>query len=42
MVEKIKNELLLGIDANTTGFVQTLKIDVNSIQITGNANKHIF
>uniref|UniRef100_A0A8C3CHK9 Transmembrane serine protease 15 n=1 Tax=Cairina moschata TaxID=8855 RepID=A0A8C3CHK9_CAIMO len=34
-VEKIKNELLLGIDANTTDLVQTLKIDVNSIQITG-------
>ncbi|XP_050567843.1 LOW QUALITY PROTEIN: enteropeptidase [Cygnus atratus] len=34
MAEKIKDELLLGIDANTTGLVQTLKIDVNSIQIT--------
>uniref|UniRef100_A0A8B9V4S3 Transmembrane serine protease 15 n=1 Tax=Anas zonorhyncha TaxID=75864 RepID=A0A8B9V4S3_9AVES len=33
-VEKIKNELLLGIDANTTDLVQTLKIDMNSIQIT--------
>ncbi|OXB64181.1 hypothetical protein ASZ78_002103 [Callipepla squamata] len=33
-VEKIKNELLSGIDANTTDLSQTLKIDVNSIQIT--------
>ncbi|XP_065597911.1 enteropeptidase isoform X6 [Cyrtonyx montezumae] len=32
--EKIKNELLSGINANTTDLSQTLKIDVNSIQIT--------
>uniref|UniRef100_A0A8C3CHM3 Transmembrane serine protease 15 n=1 Tax=Cairina moschata TaxID=8855 RepID=A0A8C3CHM3_CAIMO len=39
-VEKIKNELLLGIDANTTDLVQTLKIDVNSIQITALSTSH--
>uniref|UniRef100_A0A8V0XNY2 Transmembrane serine protease 15 n=1 Tax=Gallus gallus TaxID=9031 RepID=A0A8V0XNY2_CHICK len=32
--EKIKNELLSGINANATDLSQTLKIDVNSIQIT--------
>lgn len=36
--EIIKNELLSGINANATDLSQTLKIDVNSIQITGNAN----
>uniref|UniRef100_A0A669QZQ2 Enteropeptidase n=1 Tax=Phasianus colchicus TaxID=9054 RepID=A0A669QZQ2_PHACC len=33
--EKIKNELLSGINANATDLSQTLKIDVNSIEITG-------
>ncbi|KAK4830638.1 hypothetical protein QYF61_012481 [Mycteria americana] len=33
-VEKVKNELLLGINTNKTNLTQTLKIDVNSIQIT--------
>ncbi|XP_072708945.1 enteropeptidase [Ciconia boyciana] len=33
-VEKVKNELLLGINTNKTDLTQTLKIDVNSIQIT--------
>ncbi|XP_042722758.1 enteropeptidase [Lagopus leucura] len=32
--EKIKNELLSGINSNATDLSQTLKIDVNSIQIT--------
>uniref|UniRef100_A0A669QT77 Enteropeptidase n=1 Tax=Phasianus colchicus TaxID=9054 RepID=A0A669QT77_PHACC len=32
--EKIKNELLSGINANATDLSQTLKIDVNSIEIT--------
>ena len=36
--EKITNELLSGINTNATDLSQTLKIDVNSIQITGNAN----
>uniref|UniRef100_A0A8C0B3N5 Enteropeptidase n=1 Tax=Buteo japonicus TaxID=224669 RepID=A0A8C0B3N5_9AVES len=38
-VEKIKNELVLGFNANKTNLTQTLKIDVNSIQVTGNASK---
>ncbi|XP_051469663.1 enteropeptidase [Apus apus] len=33
-VEKVKNELVLGINTNETYLTQTLKIDVNSIQIT--------
>ncbi|XP_074890010.1 enteropeptidase [Buteo buteo] len=33
-VEKIKNELVLGFNANKTNLTQTLKIDVNSIQVT--------
>ncbi|NXC37645.1 ENTK Enteropeptidase, partial [Penelope pileata] len=33
-VEKVKNELLSGINANASDLTQTLKIDVNSIQIT--------
>ncbi|KFZ59971.1 Enteropeptidase, partial [Antrostomus carolinensis] len=36
-VEKVKTELVLGISANKTNLTQTLKIDVNSIQVTGNA-----
>ncbi|NXL61667.1 ENTK Enteropeptidase, partial [Chordeiles acutipennis] len=41
-LEKVKNELVLGISANKTNLTQTLKIDVNSIQVTGNASKHFF
>jgi len=41
-VEKIKNELVLGINADKTNLTQNLKIDVNSIQVTGNASKHFF
>ncbi|XP_028941239.1 enteropeptidase, partial [Antrostomus carolinensis] len=33
-VEKVKTELVLGISANKTNLTQTLKIDVNSIQVT--------
>ncbi|XP_030310831.1 enteropeptidase [Calypte anna] len=33
-VEKVKNELVLGINANKTYLTQTFKIDVTSIQIT--------
>ncbi|XP_010133322.1 PREDICTED: enteropeptidase, partial [Buceros rhinoceros silvestris] len=33
--EKLKNELVLGISANETNITQTLKIDVSSIEITG-------
>ncbi|KFO89044.1 Enteropeptidase, partial [Buceros rhinoceros silvestris] len=40
--EKLKNELVLGISANETNITQTLKIDVSSIEITGNASKHLF
>ncbi|NWZ13925.1 ENTK Enteropeptidase, partial [Agelaius phoeniceus] len=36
-LEKIKNELVLGVTANNP--TKTLKIDVNSIQITGNIRK---
>ncbi|KAM9301103.1 enteropeptidase [Morus bassanus] len=32
--EEVKNELVLGISANKTNLTQTLKIDVNSIQVT--------
>ncbi|XP_068767352.1 enteropeptidase isoform X2 [Struthio camelus] len=32
--EKTKNELVLGIEANKTSLTQTLKVDVNSIQVT--------
>ncbi|XP_042644221.1 enteropeptidase [Tyto alba] len=32
--EKVKNELILGINTNKANFTQTLKIDVNSIQVT--------
>ncbi|NXI60948.1 ENTK Enteropeptidase, partial [Anseranas semipalmata] len=39
--EKVKTELLLGINANTTDLTRTLKIDVNSIQITGNTKEHL-
>ncbi|NWX33322.1 ENTK Enteropeptidase, partial [Notiomystis cincta] len=35
-VEKVKNELVLGVIANNPNPTKTLKIDVNSIQITGN------
>uniref|UniRef100_A0A8C0EKJ7 Enteropeptidase n=1 Tax=Bubo bubo TaxID=30461 RepID=A0A8C0EKJ7_BUBBB len=38
-VEKVKNYLVLGINANKTNITQTLKIDVNSIQVTGNATE---
>ncbi|XP_032641901.1 enteropeptidase [Chelonoidis abingdonii] len=34
--EKAKNELVLGIEANKTSLLQTINIDVNSIEITGN------
>ncbi|RMC12100.1 hypothetical protein DUI87_11235 [Hirundo rustica rustica] len=34
-VEKVKNELVLGVIANNPNPTKTLKIDVNSIQITG-------
>uniref|UniRef100_A0A663EFC8 Enteropeptidase n=1 Tax=Aquila chrysaetos chrysaetos TaxID=223781 RepID=A0A663EFC8_AQUCH len=37
-VEKIKNELVLGFNANKTNLTQTLKIDVNSIQVTAAEN----
>ncbi|XP_040440240.1 enteropeptidase [Falco naumanni] len=33
-VEKVKNELVWGINTNKTNLTQTLKIDVNSIQVT--------
>uniref|UniRef100_A0A8D0KT39 Enteropeptidase n=1 Tax=Strix occidentalis caurina TaxID=311401 RepID=A0A8D0KT39_STROC len=33
--EKVKNYLVLGINTNKTNITQTLKIDVNSIQVTG-------
>ncbi|KAM9277730.1 LOW QUALITY PROTEIN: enteropeptidase [Cariama cristata] len=33
-VEQVKNELVLGINTNKTNLTQTLKIDVNSIQVT--------
>ncbi|XP_061222700.1 enteropeptidase [Neopsephotus bourkii] len=33
-VEKVKNELVLHINSNKTNLTQTLKIDVNSIQVT--------
>ncbi|XP_074716864.1 enteropeptidase [Strix uralensis] len=33
-VEKVKNDLVLGINTNKTNITQTLKIDVNSIQVT--------
>ncbi|XP_054249059.1 enteropeptidase [Indicator indicator] len=33
-VEKVKNELVWGINVNKTNLTQTLKIDVNSIQVT--------
>nr|XP_013810674.1 PREDICTED: enteropeptidase [Apteryx mantelli mantelli] len=32
--EKTKNELVWGIEANKTSLIQTLKVDVNSIQVT--------
>ncbi|XP_009882165.1 PREDICTED: enteropeptidase [Charadrius vociferus] len=32
--EKVKNELVLGINTDKTNLTQTLKIDVNSIQVT--------
>ncbi|NWV73795.1 ENTK Enteropeptidase, partial [Dasyornis broadbenti] len=35
-VEKVKNELVLGVIASNPNPTETLKIDVNSIQITGN------
>uniref|UniRef100_A0A8C3DLB7 Transmembrane serine protease 15 n=1 Tax=Corvus moneduloides TaxID=1196302 RepID=A0A8C3DLB7_CORMO len=38
-VEKVKNELVVGVIANNPNPTQTLKIDVNSIQITGNVSK---
>uniref|UniRef100_A0A8C3TM39 Transmembrane serine protease 15 n=1 Tax=Catharus ustulatus TaxID=91951 RepID=A0A8C3TM39_CATUS len=34
--EKVKNELVLGFIANNPNPTETLKIDVNSIQVTGN------
>uniref|UniRef100_A0A8B9M0Y0 Enteropeptidase n=1 Tax=Accipiter nisus TaxID=211598 RepID=A0A8B9M0Y0_9AVES len=37
-VEKIKNELVWGFNANKTNLTQTLKIDVNSIQVTAAEN----
>ncbi|XP_062431170.1 enteropeptidase [Rhea pennata] len=33
--EKITNELVWGIEANKTSLTRTLKVDVNSIQVTG-------
>ncbi|KAJ7419672.1 hypothetical protein WISP_52507 [Willisornis vidua] len=33
-VEKVKNELVLGVNASNPNPIQTLKIDVNSIQVT--------
>lgn len=37
--EKVKNELVLGFIANNPNPTETLKIDVNSIQVTGNISK---
>ncbi|NWH73721.1 ENTK Enteropeptidase, partial [Piaya cayana] len=37
--EKVKDELVSGINSNRTSLTQTFKIDVNSIQVTGNAMK---
>lgn len=42
MTEKVKNELVLGISANETNITQIFKIDVSSIEVTGNASKHLF
>ncbi|XP_027741824.1 enteropeptidase [Empidonax traillii] len=36
--EKVKNELVLGVNTSNPNPTQTLKIDVNSIQVTGNAS----
>uniref|UniRef100_A0A8C4VMC5 Enteropeptidase n=1 Tax=Gopherus evgoodei TaxID=1825980 RepID=A0A8C4VMC5_9SAUR len=36
--EKAKNELVLGIEANKTTLLQTINIDVNSIEITAKIN----
>lgn len=41
-VEKVKNELVLHINSNKTNLTQTLKIDVNSIQVTGKTGKIFF
>uniref|UniRef100_A0A8C3TP71 Transmembrane serine protease 15 n=1 Tax=Catharus ustulatus TaxID=91951 RepID=A0A8C3TP71_CATUS len=40
--EKVKNELVLGFIANNPNPTETLKIDVNSIQVTGNISKFQF
>uniref|UniRef100_A0A8B9F5K7 Enteropeptidase n=1 Tax=Amazona collaria TaxID=241587 RepID=A0A8B9F5K7_9PSIT len=40
-VGKVKNELILGINSNKTNPTQTLKIDVNSIQVTVEYSNHI-
>ncbi|XP_071428892.1 enteropeptidase isoform X4 [Pithys albifrons albifrons] len=37
-VEKVKNELVLGVNASNPNPTQTLKIDVNSIQVTADEN----
>lgn len=37
--EKVKNELVLGVIANNPNPNETLKIDVDSIQVTGNISK---
>ncbi|XP_009067781.1 PREDICTED: enteropeptidase, partial [Acanthisitta chloris] len=37
--EKVKNELVLGVNTNNPNPTQTLKIDVNSIQVTGNEDR---
>ncbi|NXC01316.1 ENTK Enteropeptidase, partial [Orthonyx spaldingii] len=39
--EKVKNELVLGVIANNPNPSETLKIDANTIQITGNVNKFV-
>uniref|UniRef100_A0A8C3DMM6 Transmembrane serine protease 15 n=1 Tax=Corvus moneduloides TaxID=1196302 RepID=A0A8C3DMM6_CORMO len=39
IIEKVKNELVVGVIANNPNPTQTLKIDVNSIQITGNVTE---
>lgn len=39
--EKAKNELVLGTQANKTSLLQTIKIDVNSIEITGNYENYL-
>uniref|UniRef100_A0A8C3KHB0 Enteropeptidase n=1 Tax=Calidris pygmaea TaxID=425635 RepID=A0A8C3KHB0_9CHAR len=41
ITEKVKNELVWSINKNKTDLKQTLKIDVNSIQVTGNYSNHI-